>query len=305
MNDLTKPKQTDVSFAGPHDLKQIKHLWHICFHDDMEYIDEFFSRVDFDTSNNNILIKTVNDEVASMMFLLASSIKIDNATFSCIYLFAVATLPKYQGRGYMRELEQFACDYAISQDILHLTLVPQGEDLFNLYSKLGFSTNFYLDNTLISLDEISLDCLTSTSVSISELDNLSFFNMRTNYLNTLSYYCKLDDSINDFLYYDFINSDISLLLVTVGVNTYYACVKVCTDCLNILESSIPAFTYSALALHFGCTKIKLVSPVNTPDFFNLDVLTTSQTPYGMYKYLGDDPSFYNVSSKGYMNFMLL
>lgn len=299
MNHISTAIQAaeSVRLAIPTDYAQIKDLWQTIFHDEREYIECFFSLISFDNTKNQIVVKLVDQKVASMMFLLECNIYTQNRTTPCFYIFAVATHPNYQGNGYMKQLEKFSCDYAIEHGVYHLTLVPQGKSLFKLYAKIGYTSTFFHSHKNIYPISHSQD------IFINKLSCDDFIKMRKVHLSSLPYSCGFSDDINSFLCYDITHSGIIPYHIRTSLCSGYACMKVNSSVLEIYETSIPDKhhnnIFGILANYYNCINAELTTPVSSvTNTYNY----TNTTAYGMQKNL----DYTTMGSKdGYMNFMLL
>ena len=102
---LTTPNNSDIS--------ELKALWHDIFDDDEKDIDEFFKTL---FVHKNTLIWKDNNRVVSMLYMLPYE--------HSIYLYALATLPDYRGRGIMTSLINEACQIATAKGYKALFLIP-------------------------------------------------------------------------------------------------------------------------------------------------------------------------------------
>ena len=109
------------------DIPQLKVLWQDIFGDDTKDIDEFFKKL---FVHKNTLIWKANDKVVSMLYMLPYE--------HSIYLYALATLPDYRGRGIMTSLINEACKIAMSQKANALFLIP-AEGMEAYYEQFGFT----------------------------------------------------------------------------------------------------------------------------------------------------------------------
>lgn len=103
--------------------------------------------------NTNILFATllkeslhltlnINNEIASQLFLIESEIILDK-TYPIYYLYAAATKPKFQGKGYMHELIDFAKNIVVKNNKYGIVLKPANEGLFKFYASCGFNKILY------------------------------------------------------------------------------------------------------------------------------------------------------------------
>ena len=109
------------------DIPQLKVLWQDIFGDDTKDIDEFFKTL---FVHKNTLIWKSNDKVVSMLYMLPYEHN--------IYLYALATLPDYRGRGIMKKLINEACEIAKKHGAKAVFLIPAtGMEAY--YEQFGFT----------------------------------------------------------------------------------------------------------------------------------------------------------------------
>lgn len=124
-----------IRIATPNDFEGLKTLWLKTFGDEEGYIDRFLREK---WQGDSCLVVEKEGAVASMLFLLHAEIITDGKRNPVWYVYACATLPEYQGRGYMQMLIEEAYCQAVSQSVFALILVPANESLFLYYEKMGF-----------------------------------------------------------------------------------------------------------------------------------------------------------------------
>ena len=100
-----------LDFAQPEDLDALKALWLACFGGPAEYLDFYYSRrfVPGDT-----LVWREEGRPVSMMTLM----RVRRGGEDGVYIYAVATLPEYRGRGLMRRLDAWSQEIALS--LIHI-----------------------------------------------------------------------------------------------------------------------------------------------------------------------------------------
>lgn len=133
-------KLSDVKFPTKKDIPSLKKLWHTVFGDDYGYIDEFFSTA---FSEENTLVICDGDTAVSALYLVESNIVKSDKTYNAYYVYAVATLPLYRGKGLMTSLLDEAARVAKERKISYLFLVPAEVTLYGMYGRLGYKKGFY------------------------------------------------------------------------------------------------------------------------------------------------------------------
>ena len=126
--------------AFPSDVPALKSLWAICFGDEADYIDRFFEDLFLP---EHMAVCADGTTPVSMVAFLPCTLRTPTGCAPWAYLYAMATHPKYQGRGLGQNLLRFAWDYArrnLSCD--GLALVPADRELFRFYAKTYYQTAF-------------------------------------------------------------------------------------------------------------------------------------------------------------------
>lgn len=142
-------RQSGIVFADPEtDRDGIQKLWQICFGDEEEYIDFYIQKR---MTKDNMLTIWQDGKVVSMAsFLPAEYVSKNGERIPVRYVYAVATLPEYRGRGYAEQILMFAGSLWGEA----LVLCPAEESLYGYYQRMGFVKAFgYTDNAVKILSE--------------------------------------------------------------------------------------------------------------------------------------------------------
>ena len=115
--------------------EQIKELWEVCFGDEASYIDFYLENR---MTDSNMLVLHEDGKIVSMASFLPVRYEHNGEETDARYVYAVATLPKYRGRGYASKILSFAKEH-YGQPLL---LAPAGEELMGYYERLGFVRAF-------------------------------------------------------------------------------------------------------------------------------------------------------------------
>lgn len=128
-----------IAFASPEDMGGIRRLWDIVFAGEPDF-DRWFFANRFKLSECLVLKEngTVKAMVQLMPYFMEGYGKVS-------YVYGAATLPQYRSKGLMRTLLAAAEKIDIQNGALASVLIPQNEQLFGFYEKLGYSTCFYVD----------------------------------------------------------------------------------------------------------------------------------------------------------------
>ena len=118
--------------ATPQDIPAIKELWKYMFDDGTAgFCDFVFEQCKAD----DIYIVKNEEKVASMLISMAEMQYKGQKGF---YLYSACTHPDYQGKGYMKQLVQYALADQASLGRSFCVLKPADETLFSYWEKLGF-----------------------------------------------------------------------------------------------------------------------------------------------------------------------
>lgn len=118
------------------EVPRLKELWRLCFGDEEEYIDHYFTTY---YRPERALVLEAEGEVWSMLltfpFLLTQK---EGTQCPACYIYAFCTHPQVQGRGYGRSLLAFAEKQAKKEGCSAAVMVPGEESLFRFYETLGY-----------------------------------------------------------------------------------------------------------------------------------------------------------------------
>jgi len=128
-----------IRFITRHDFPQIMRSWQTCFGDSEAYIRLFWD-AGFPLCRG--LADEQNGVLTAMAFLLPGALVLREESHPATYVYAVATLPEYRGRGIAAALMQRAAEIAREEGQAALCLLPGSEGLYDYYAKLGYSVGF-------------------------------------------------------------------------------------------------------------------------------------------------------------------
>lgn len=112
-------------------VPELKQLWQTVFQDPGDYIEGFFVHA---FSPDHCLYVSEDRKVAAMVHWLDMTCR----GRKIAYIYAVATRQMYRGRGYCRRLLDRAHEILARRGYAGAALVPQSEDLFAMYQKMGY-----------------------------------------------------------------------------------------------------------------------------------------------------------------------
>ncbi len=130
-------KMSPVVFADRSRYEQdIIHIWQTCFGDDEDFIRSF---LDHHTAEETMLLYFADNKPVAMASFLPMRIHQGEDMVEGHYVYAVATLPEYRGRGYAAEILTTAKE--LWQEPLLLS--PAEEGLYTYYQKQSFFTQYF------------------------------------------------------------------------------------------------------------------------------------------------------------------
>lgn len=150
-------------------VPELMELWKQSFDDTDDAIQFFF---DNRFSPQNCAVCITDGRVVSAIHLLPAELQLNGERVPVYYIYAAATLKKYQGRGYMAELIS-DIDMGISPGERSFSvLLPASESLYDYYGKLGYHPFFCVRQVELNRKTL-LDAYLS-EVGIPEIVDLSF-----------------------------------------------------------------------------------------------------------------------------------
>ncbi len=130
----------DIRLARPEDLGALKEIWNASFPGDEAFADWFLKTV-FKT--DSALVWEDGGRTAAMLHLIPMRWHVGGWEVPASYVYAVATLPEYRGRGVAAALLREAEALEKSRGTRVMMLVPQSASLFEYYRRLGYETALF------------------------------------------------------------------------------------------------------------------------------------------------------------------
>ena len=151
-----------IRICNKNDINSVIELWKEAFGDTESEI-RFF--LDGCRKPLNTLVYEINDEIASMLFLLEGDMHFESKDYPSYYLYAACTLKKYRGRGLMAELLNFAKETANKNGKYFICLKPAEKSLFDFYDKNGYKTVFTVKVATYDAEHVSIaeECINEIS----------------------------------------------------------------------------------------------------------------------------------------------
>ena len=125
-----------VGFARESDLPALKEIWSQCFGGPEAYRDFYYSRR---FKPEDTLVARADGQAAAMLTLMAVTLAGEQGC----YIYAVATLPRFQGQGLQQMLGEFSIQEMRRRGMKFCCLVPADPGLFSFYSKFGYQADFF------------------------------------------------------------------------------------------------------------------------------------------------------------------
>ena len=122
----------NIRYAIEKDLENIKDIWNYCFGDEEGFVNYYFDNKY--KPENTILIEE-NDELMSSLQLNQYKINLNNKIYDTSYVVGVSTYPNARGKGYMKDMMDFALNELYKKDQLVSLLMPID---YRLYKKYGY-----------------------------------------------------------------------------------------------------------------------------------------------------------------------
>lgn len=130
-----KQEIKNIVYADASMIPHLTELWMEAFGDEREYVEFYFANR---FTGDNLLVCLEEGRPVSMISLLPVLLHRGGEKIPARYVYAVATLKAYRGRGYAKELILKAG----KQLKVPLLLEPAGEKLAEYYRRMGFSDAF-------------------------------------------------------------------------------------------------------------------------------------------------------------------
>lgn len=124
-----------INFANSNTTKFVCQMWKICFGDNDDYINLYFSKV---YNENNTLIYLEGDTITASLQMLPYTINFYGESVPFYYLAGLCTLPEHRRKGYMEQLIFKSYEVMKKRNIPLAILVPAEKWLFSFYEKYGF-----------------------------------------------------------------------------------------------------------------------------------------------------------------------
>lgn len=163
LNELVQLK-CEIRLAQKGEVDPLKDIWKRCFRDPDSYIDFYFANR---YKESETVVMLCDGEIVAMLTMISvRTVFSDDRSIKTAMLYAIATHPEYQNRGYSTKLMEFSNQYLHNSKKNELSvLVPAKRELFDYYRKQGYQNGFYIRESVLSRDRVdrllifkSFDC---------------------------------------------------------------------------------------------------------------------------------------------------
>lgn len=185
---------SEVRLAQKGEILRQKEIWKLCFGDPDNYIDFYYANR---YKEDETLLLLHDGEIVAMLTMIpVKTVDTDKRSFNTAMLYAIATHPNYQNRGFATQLMELSTPYLRANNTEHSILVPAEKRLFDFYRKQGYRDGFCLREALLTHEQI--DCLEihrSCQCTISSITPEEYNHRRNKQLKGRLYIAYGDEDI--------------------------------------------------------------------------------------------------------------
>lgn len=288
----------EIRFAKDNEIKEQKKIWKLCFKDADNYIDLFYSRRY--NKDGTLLLLSDNKLSAMLTILPAKILTQDNRSFDSSILYAIATHPEYQNRGFASELIDYTGKHLRSQGRAFSLLVPATCQLFDYYRRLGYNEAFFIRELTLDhekINSIHIDIQKQYKISITTAKEYNF--VRNSQLRGRLFVAYTDEDID---YQKSLSEESGANIYVIENQGIYGCAaieRISTKKLLIKELLLPdallAEALKEIARIFPAKEYFLRTPV-----FSAQALGGTVRPFAMIKKHQDVDWNITADTNGYM-----
>lgn len=209
-----------VNTAGASDIAACRTIWQRCFGDGDAYLD-FYYRHGFPLFET--LVLRAEGGIRSMLTLIPAEYRANGIGYPAAYVYAVATDPAAQGKGYASALLKAAHEYLFNKGVAVSALFPASDSLYEYYARLGYRTAF---SVCVKRYEKSFGL--SVYGSIAPAQRETFCALRRKYLSKMSHSFSFSEKATGYLFDEsaFTGGEILHLTDGKGLQGYAVCTKI-------------------------------------------------------------------------------
>lgn len=245
-----------AEFAGKADFPRLKEIWKRCFGDPDWYID-FYLEHGFGKFETMVLRE--QESIAAMLTLIPAELLLEGERLRTSYIYAVATDPEQQGKGYASALLEEAHRYLRKQGTVAAALFPASDRLYDYYGRLGYQGCFAVHETVLTPGENKGQCIESCGLE-------RFVKERNAFLSRMKCSLCLTEPALGYVYDECVQTGGSVVwLKDKALQGYAVCTKI-EETLLIKETNLSGQELSgfsgALAARFGAGSIRVKFPAS-------------------------------------------
>jgi predicted acetyltransferase len=178
-------------------IEELKHIWNVCFDDGEAYSNLYFSH---GYSPGNTLVHTVDGRAVAMLSLLPATLVTPHGERKARYVYAVATLPAFRGRGFSSLLAAQADARMRAEDCALAIVVPASEALVHFYRKQGFVPAFFRRTASFATSvKVQADPLEGRSVDHTENEIQKISALRERFFSATGCFVRWDAGILSYI----------------------------------------------------------------------------------------------------------
>ena len=142
-----------IDYAGRELFSSVQRIWRTCFGDNSDYTGFLFDRL---LGPEDVLAYFPEPEKpAAMLCLQPFTLATPHGNADAAYIFGVATLPEWRGKGLSTALLEEAGRRLAAKGTALSALVPAGEKMFDFYAKRGYETAFSVKKAVYRAEQVS------------------------------------------------------------------------------------------------------------------------------------------------------
>lgn len=128
---------------------ELARIWETCFQEPPRPAKYFLNN---GFRPQNCLVYLTTKGIASVVYMLPIHISTGETPVQAHYIYAAATLPAYQGRGYMAALLAAAALVGAKRGDQYSAVLPATQDLYSLYERSDYTSFFKVSHHTVSLE---------------------------------------------------------------------------------------------------------------------------------------------------------
>ena len=209
-----------INKAGPADIAACRMIWQRCFGDGDAYLD-FYYQHGFPLFET--LVLRAENEIRSMLTLIPAEYRANDICYPAAYVYAVATDPAAQGKGYASALLKAAHEHLLNKGVTVSALLPASDSLYEYYARLGYRTAF---SVCVKRYENPFGLPAYGSIAPAQRE--TFCSLRREYLSKMSHSFSFSEKATGYLFDEsaFTGGEILHLTDGKGLQGYAVCTKI-------------------------------------------------------------------------------